>query len=228
MDDLLAVLENPIRRKILERLTKETHYPLQLSKELNVTQQAIMKHLKVLEDYGLVKSSEEKSTAGGPPRKCYLPTKTLTLRIDLGPNTFDASMKDMDGERSNVEVVKKHNNDIEDEYKTVSEETEDPHERLAKLTKLVERVNVEIRDLEGQRTYLTQVRENILKEVYIIIAQLSPDYDERKVMYYIINGHSTSLPKISEALDIREKVLRDIMRHMMRERLLFGFDDDEI
>ena len=60
LDELMGVLENHTRREILSKLAKETHYPLQLSKELNVSQQAIMKHLKVLEDYDLVESFEEK------------------------------------------------------------------------------------------------------------------------------------------------------------------------
>ena len=62
LDSIFSVLENPIRRKILAKLAKEHHYPLQLSKELNISQQAIMKHLKVLEDNELVQSFEEKST----------------------------------------------------------------------------------------------------------------------------------------------------------------------
>ena len=51
-----------------------------------------MKHLKVLEDNGMVESFEEKSDAGGPPRKCYRPTKNFSIRIDFGPNTFRARM----------------------------------------------------------------------------------------------------------------------------------------
>ena len=48
LDEILSVLENPIRRRILQKLSRESNYPLQISKELNVSQQAIMKHLRVL------------------------------------------------------------------------------------------------------------------------------------------------------------------------------------
>ena len=44
-DEALHVLENRTRRKILEMLVREPHYPLQLSKHLDVSQQAVMKHL---------------------------------------------------------------------------------------------------------------------------------------------------------------------------------------
>ena len=48
-DESLSILENPTRRDILRYLVKEPHYPLQLSELLDVSQQAVVKHLKVLE-----------------------------------------------------------------------------------------------------------------------------------------------------------------------------------
>ena len=54
LDVLLSVIENPTRRRILEALVREPHYPLQLSRELGLSQQGIMKHLRMLEDLDLV------------------------------------------------------------------------------------------------------------------------------------------------------------------------------
>ncbi len=71
------------------KLARDANYPLQLSKELNVSQQAIMKHLKVLEDGHFVSSFEERSDKGGPPRRIYAPRKRYCVRIDIGPNTYD-------------------------------------------------------------------------------------------------------------------------------------------
>ena len=48
-DESLSILENTTRRAILRHLVKEPHYPLQLSELLDVSQQAVVKHLKVLE-----------------------------------------------------------------------------------------------------------------------------------------------------------------------------------
>jgi ArsR family transcriptional regulator len=53
---LLRILENPMRRRIIERLSQEPNYPLRLSKEFSLGQQLIAKHLKIMEDSGLVKS----------------------------------------------------------------------------------------------------------------------------------------------------------------------------
>ena len=88
IDASLALLENKVRRAILERLVREPHYPLQLSKQIGVSQQAIMKHLKLLEKSGMIDSSKVPSEIGGPPRKIYSVQKSFSLRIDLGPDLF--------------------------------------------------------------------------------------------------------------------------------------------
>ena len=53
-DEFLSILENKSRREILELLTKEPHYALQLSDLLNISQQAVVKHLDILEEAGFV------------------------------------------------------------------------------------------------------------------------------------------------------------------------------
>ncbi|MEA3557778.1 MAG: helix-turn-helix domain-containing protein [Candidatus Thermoplasmatota archaeon] len=90
LDRILSILENPIRRKILQRLSRDSNYPLQLSRDLGVSQQAIMKHLKVLEDSDFVVSYIERSNKGGPPKKVYVPRKRYCIRIDIGPSTYAA------------------------------------------------------------------------------------------------------------------------------------------
>ncbi len=94
-DRIMGVLENETRRRILAKLVQEVHYPLQLSKELGVSQQAISKHLKILEDSGLVESYFE-PTQMGPPRKCYRPTGRFTITIDMGPNMFQTRMAELE------------------------------------------------------------------------------------------------------------------------------------
>ena len=64
LDILLSMVENPTRRKILESLVKEPHYPLQLSKELGISQQAVMKNLNMLEKNGMVVSYQVSSSIG--------------------------------------------------------------------------------------------------------------------------------------------------------------------
>ena len=92
MDDIdlaLYLLQNRVRRQILERLVREPHYPMQLAEIIGVSQQAIMKHLKELVKGSFVKSEKVPSEKGGPPKTIFSVQKALSLRIDLGPDLFN-------------------------------------------------------------------------------------------------------------------------------------------
>lgn len=89
IDRLLTIIENRTRRRILEMITEAPSYPLQLSKELGVSQQAVMKNLALMEQNGLVSSYRESSNMG-PERIVYVPNKEFTLVIDLNDRMFSA------------------------------------------------------------------------------------------------------------------------------------------
>ena len=88
VDMALFLLENKIRRQILARLVREPHYPLQLAEIINVSQQAIDKHLKELLKGGMVVRTKVPSQKGGPPKTIYSINDAFSLRIDIGPDLF--------------------------------------------------------------------------------------------------------------------------------------------
>jgi len=54
--DIFDVLSNETRRRILEILAEEPAYLNQLTREIRVSQQAILKHLEYLQERGIIKS----------------------------------------------------------------------------------------------------------------------------------------------------------------------------
>ncbi len=231
LDTIFSILENPIRRKILAKLAKEQHYPLQLSKELNISQQAIMKHLKVLEDHKLVESSEGKSTLGGPPRKIYVSSKHISLRIDVGPNTFNTEIYDY------REIEDKKIEDVEDkeeidkyekyarDYQN-SKTIEDPGKKLTEFSTIIQNLDKELEDLKIKRSKLLNIREKVVQESNNLIVELSREYNERKLLYYLLTHEDHNLARISEALELREKVIEDIFRQLIRQRILLESQED--
>lgn len=208
LDALLEILENPIRREILLRLSHETHYPLQLSKELNVSQQAIMKHLKVLEKCGFVRCYEERSNKGGPPRKCYITTRHITITIDVGPHIFNISMKEFNDNRdeSGEETKRKKKKNIKN--------------ALNEILRKVSKMNKEIENLEKKRNEMMLERQRLLQQAHQIICELFDDYDERKILYVLAERGCITLEELSEILNIREKMLEKMIEQLI--------DDEEI
>ena len=59
IEKVLDILGNETRRRILRYLAEEPRYFIQLSKELGVSQQAVLKHLEILQALNLVESFAE-------------------------------------------------------------------------------------------------------------------------------------------------------------------------
>lgn len=218
LDTALTVLSNPMRREILSRLVMETHYPLQLARELNTSQQAVMKHLAVLEKHELVKSEGEKSDAGGPPRKAYTATKQLSIRIDIGRNLFNAKLRLYDPDED--PTILEDYQYLNDKYRTL-QDLDDGHDRLKGLAETLKEINRELADLERRRGALLMAKERLMGEASDLIALLSVDYDQRRVLYFITDRGTVSVPVVSEHFNMREKMVEDIFFQLLRQRLLF-------
>lgn len=211
LDTLLAVIGNPTRRQILRKLVKEEHYPLQLSRELRVSQQAIMKHLEVLEKNELVQSVFQKSDTGGPPRRYYTATKSLTIVIDLGPELFNEELR-MHGEEDRV---------IEGVPDTEAlRKAENLRIKLAEFMQSIAKVNERLVELADERDELIAVKKDAMHYANQIIDTLCENYQERKVLRYLISEEDLSLATMSERLNMRESEIEEVLKKLEEHELL--------
>jgi ArsR family transcriptional regulator len=204
LDMLLSVIENPTRRKILEALVREPHYPLQLSRELGLSQQGIVKHLKVLEDYNLVKSHSEESDQGGPSRKIYVPTTGFTIMVDIGPGLF------------NTELVTRVL-ELEDSVEFCALEDEDRgafKDKVLEVRKDVEEIDDELGELAKRRAELINSREKFLNEAYNTVESVIEDYQTRRILYEFMQRPDLDAKGIAKALGLRDdQVKGTIMKY---------------
>jgi len=87
MNEVLQIVGNETRRKILALLSEEPHYISQMAKKLDVTQPAILKHLSLLEKAGLIESFWRKSPLGAA-RKYYKICDSVGIEIAINPKNF--------------------------------------------------------------------------------------------------------------------------------------------
>jgi ArsR family transcriptional regulator len=199
LDALLSVIENPARRRILEALAREPHYPLQLSKELGMSQQAVMKHLRVLESYGLVKSYREESDLGGPMRNKYYPTVNFTIVVDVGTNIFHAEL-----------TTREH------EPARTREEVREREARAGELRERMKEIDRKLLDLQRQREELIEEKERIMDEVTRLTASL-PDYQARRAMYEFISRPDLDPREIARQLSLRDEVVMRYIKEWLEE-----------
>jgi predicted transcriptional regulator len=154
VDELFYLLENPTRRRILQLLSVERLYPLQLSREIDVTQQAVVKHLRILEQHGLVKSRDEPSSRG-PIRRVYTASREVSLHIDIGPSTYKQKAE-TDFDISNLSEQNRRVLDAVAESRHMNSKA-----RMDLLSRVSEDLRKSIRDVEDERRCLMALVEVI-------------------------------------------------------------------
>ena len=131
------------------------------------------------------------------------------------------SQKEIEKEEGELEEEAKIDEftNYEQEYNK-SQLIEDPSERLKELSKIVQKLNNELVEIKLKHSKLLNLREQVVNESNKIINDLCQEYDERKILYYFITHHDRNISTISEAMEMREKVIREIFQNL--RNLLFS------
>lgn len=210
-DVILDILGNNTRRKILRVLAQEPMYFNQLAKEVEVGQQAILRHLDVLEENGLVETYSEKSELGAPDRKYYRLSSSFALTIALSEDDFTITSSKIE-EMRYMESMKY--------YKRFDSTPQDTGKALTSLQASLASIDQEISNLESLLLDLRALRQQILHRLHEIGAE-NFDGEERRVLYTIVKGSPKSLSDLSDMLNERESELRPIisdMKNKMKNR----------
>ena len=206
LDRILQVVENPVRRKIIKRLSQEPAYQLQLSKELGLGQSLVAKHLKTMKDAGLVTVAGEESTSG-PERKRYSLTRGMTITMDLGPNLFIEK-----GTVFRPHPERKRSGFAAHLRKRVEETSEklDDAKRVSELSDILVDIDRRIQEVEDERTELLDVRNLAMGEAARVASKFE-GIDMRKVLLHVLDEHDREVQRISEALNLREFSVKSIL-----------------
>ena len=188
LDVLLSMIENPTRRKILESLVKMPRYPLQLSKELGISQQAVMKNLSVLEKNGMVVSYRESSSIG-PERTVYEPNSEFTLIVDMRNGMFSARMVEPKGERKDVDV-----------------------DNLKEMRSKVIDIDNELEQLEKRYSELMREKESIIASVI----SKQDGYAQKSIAYEILDAPKKTVEELSKDLNARTDVVKEMIDDIER------------
>lgn len=215
----LSVLENATRRTILEHLVREPHYPLQLSELVDVTQQAVMKHLKVLQAAGFVTCETVPSEKGGPPKKLYSVQQSFSLRLDLGPDLFrcEHRLLPMGGPvRLSSRLPKEALSIVE----TMGTRRRLP---MAEAMGLLEDLTAQLESLDSQRDALIALHQQVMSKVSRTVDDDIVEYNERQLAFALLEAPTRPLDLDQFSRDMRiqttdaEEMMDTLRTMMMRE-----------
>ena len=213
LDRLLKILENPIRRKIIERLSQEPNYTLQIAKELGLGQQLVAKHLKIMENCGLVKSNIQSSPTG-PQRRVFGLAKSLSITVDVGPHLFKQDIMFFDLKPDEQQIPEILGSLIK--RKNVIVAYADWKEKIKPFAQLLSDIDSKLEILEEERMLLLSIRNSIMREVSEVIKKIN-DTNARRIFHQALDEHDQSIRRISQALNLREEIVKQVIQKIKRD-----------
>ena len=197
IDELFHLLENPTRRRILQLLSREQLYTLQLSREIDVSQQAVVKHLRILEEHGFVASRNEPSDRG-PNRRVYRSARSVSLHIDVGPSTF----------REQAALISDSSHLSDEQRRVLAAISEarsmEPTARMDLLARVGEDLRHSLREHEQERQQLLALVGELNREVGRCSRKAECSYDERRLLHHMLQNPNYTIEGASAALGLRE------------------------
>jgi predicted transcriptional regulator len=210
LDQVLNIVENPIRRKIIRRLAHEPSYPLELSSDLGINQQLITKHLKVMEAAEIVEATRT-SSPYGPDRRVYELAKSVSLTIEFSPDLYTEQITTFE----NVHYPKKNEvlEEFEQRFDTLLAKRGQRSE-INEYAKLVADIDRRLDELEKEKAALLQLRCSVIRVAKEIIQDKPLSLKERIVAYHILNSNIWAAKVLSDRLNMREETVQQILQRL--------------
>jgi predicted transcriptional regulator len=234
LDSVLQIIENPIRRRIIKRLSQEPCYALQLSKELGLGQPLVAKHLSLMEKAGIVTGVLE-SSPNGPERKRYSLAKSISITMDMAPHLFMERATSFNNQlpaKKDAGARGEEEKEEEDEQgageakrvpfgRRIQDALRVPDDRdkLSLISEILNDVDLEFEEVQRKRVELLSVRNTAMTEAARIAGSLR-DLDKKRVLFYILEEHDRGVESISQSLNMRELLVKTILEELENE--LFG------
>ncbi|MGC8565423.1 MAG: ArsR/SmtB family transcription factor [Thermoplasmata archaeon] len=190
IDSILSALENRTRREIIKRLIYGDEYPLQLSKELRISQQAVMKHLYILEKNNIVKLKGIEKSDQGPNRKIYRLEDSFLLTVSLAPYFFDIRKKNIDFNE---------NMDIEDD----------------KLIEELKKTENEIDKLENELIKMLKKKNAIMERIDELLSSQFKSSLEKEIFYAYISSWDEYF--VSNEIGLPPNIVKNIVEKILNE-----------
>jgi predicted transcriptional regulator len=233
---LLYVLGNETRRRILYLISHEPMYFNQLAREIGTGQQAILRHVKILEDNGLIESYAKKSELGAPNRKYYKVNSSFNLSISVSNDNFTVRNEDIRESRyKEADILYKKFDELESIVlyqddslnKTMDKGTKTKYigsKSALSLGQILSKLQMNLGDteeqillLESRLNDLRALKQAIIKKMHYIEKENFNDDLERRLICLLLEGPKDqnqtqrTTSELAEILDKNERMIRNAL-----------------
>jgi Predicted transcriptional regulators len=196
--ELLDLLGNANRRRILRLLARKPCYVTEISEYLGVSPKAVIDHLQKLDEAGLVESRTDDRR-----RKYFSISRNLRLEVNVSPYKFGT--KSAYPASSGVDMASCRHLSIEIEPEETTTDLHDLAEALQRLEELENELSLAQRWVQGR---LSDIRERIADEVGDADPRLVTD-----LLAALADGKADT-EQLSRAVEAPPPVVDEILDHL--------------
>jgi len=218
IDEIFQALGNETRRKILEKLAEEPTYLNRLSRELGVSQQAILKHLEFLQERGFITSYFVEGEGGTPPKKYYKLNERVVLLEELTRELFERARELEKGHPEAVTSIKVDSKELEEKLGEIEHLA--PGERIKNIRALVNELDSKIEETASVYAYLCDVKNRALEIGRRSLQEERFSLEERRIIYRLLAMHEDEMKEyFEESIKEHTEWARKMMQRLSE---LFG------
>ncbi len=214
--DLLNIIGNETRRKIIQLLSYSECYLTELSSILNIENRALLRHLQTMMRNGLLDTYMEKNARGRPPRKYYRLSKSYQIKTIISPEVFKTVIYPIEPEQEFPKVQNLPDlQELYDAYHKV-----EPNNSFTQLISLAQTLNSYIDSLERLEAGAIFLYRKIIQELY---DTLSYEFDPMSAMILkilIINGGKMKLEDLKAQIATEYDKLKEVLNLMQKHNLI--------
>jgi ArsR family transcriptional regulator len=219
-DLILDILGNSTRRRILILLSKEPLYFSQLSKIIGIGQQSILRHMKILEDSGLIETYTQESNLGAPDRKYYRLAWTFSMSMVFSKDGFSIRNNEIKELRYKEfeKLYKEYEKYISEYYNTKNKNFHRTGLLLDLFKHTLIEIEKEISNFESKINDLQALRQMILRDIHKI-GKDNFEFLERQIIYSFIDKHTpSSVAELTDILNENEKDIKNSVKNLITTR----------
>lgn len=183
LEEILKVLGNESRRKILSLLSKKPCYTSEISYCLKMAPKVVQDHLEKLEELNIVKRYEEGR------RRYYTINRNIRIEVSITPHRFNTSVNNIIDER--MEMIDREIDEMFENFRSIRDCLEPSSNSLQSIYRTLQ----EVEEMEKNFSELMGIMSHRFNQMYEefldVIEEEIGDEQERLVLLGITKGANT-------------------------------------
>ena len=211
-DEIFDILGNDVRRKILKGLAQGPMSIGELFGLTKVSRQAVLKHLKDLEQRGLVETgeAEKQEKSPGPNPYLYKLKRSFVIRFDLGPASLNPKFITL-----HVDLPEPIDDELEDD--TYVQPKISIRERITELSTF----NKQLEEITTSYKQIYAKKNALLQTLKTMVHRAISGEEEREVLELLIDNPEKAMDgftmgEIATELEIREDFMKFILDNLVK------------